>query len=942
MITTQIQLGNNGFVDLYNDAPLSLTYSIAEIRDIGTNTGTYSKTIDVPGTAHNKALFGQLFNINVNFVTASFDINAKTECSIVHNGLNIFDGWLQLMSVNKVGGSVGDDEISFTISIVDKAIDLYTAMGEFELTDLTYPFGNTTEPYTLQSILNTSGNTAYNSLHKYHLFYNAKTEYNLTDFRPGIWAKTYWDNIFADAGYTYTWPEMTDMGFDKLIIPFNASLPLPSQTELDNATLRAGWTALGQDPIEFNKFGTNNFYKVVWNDDGPISLVPPLNDPGNVYDINTGIYTSNIDGTITYRCAYSFELSWVMNGPSPLILVGNTVTDPTDPNISIEEDSSLNIRLNHFIGDGQAITTYAINNSEIYNFNVTQTVPVSNPSRYFIDSGNTSSNVIVSGNSVEISMSKNVITGDQILSWIRNAVELNGVWRRVVGYGMFQNNSIVSIQDADYPQLQLRIGFNGTDYSNNYLIVEPTAILGSGQIINLENFIPKQIKQKDFVSSVNKMFNLYMEQNPNKDKDILIKSRDYYYDNGPLLDWSSKLDLSSGQEVIFLPDVQTKKVLFTHKMDEDLYNKAYKENTGEIFGQFLHTYDNEWVDGEKKIETIFAPACIVNDYADNAVTAYPSNTIRILYDAGWIPGKWRYRISQYHQKIWTEFGEAPIATHFDNPYTPSIDYNFGLAQYEGYDNWKYLTNNNLYNKYYRRFISQIEAGRLMKAKFNLKPSDMINLNLASKIWVNESWWLINKITYDANSDGLSTVELISAEDGIKFSPQQKTVIKTRLRNEWVKDRVSQINKENGVGNVYGKNVTNVSGLGDANQFNDFTTDTRIQGQNNQISGTKQFISGDDNMVQGNYNMIIGTGNTVTGDDIMIFGLDGITADQPGLHYVKSLINYANFISAGRDEVLSPYPSTKVVNYIDAGRDVVRALGSYSIETNINGAKNRVI
>ena len=931
MITTQIQLGNLGFLDLFDDVPFSLTYAVADIKDISKRSGTYSKTIDIPATPNNRQLFGQLFNINVDLLDSSFDINAKTECSIIRNGVNLLDGWLQLMSVNKIGGDVGDGEITFSVSIVDRVGDLFTALGDFELTDLTFPYGNFQHPYTLDSIIATSGNTAYNSLHKYHLYYNGKAEYNLTDFRPSIWAKSYFDNCFADAGYTYTWSGMTSTGFDSMIIPFNASLPLPTQEDLNNASVRAGW---GFDQsITFNKYGTNNFFPVIWNDDGPFG---PLYDSGNTYNITNGIYTSNIDGTITYRCAYKFELSWYNAGPDILKLVGNVIVDPNNPNATVEEESSLNISLNHFIGDGQAITTYGINNSQIFNLSVTQPVPV-NYLRYNIPSGTTQ---IYSGTTFEVSMSKNVITGEEILSWIRNNVQLNGVWRRQNGYGFYAPNSIVQLNDPDYPELRLRIGFDGTDYSNNYLIIDPTAILGSGQQINLEDFIPKQIKQKDYISSINKMFNLYMIPNPNKDKDIIIQSRDDFYDGGPILDWSDKLDLASGQEIQFLPDLQNKNLLLTHKQDSDLYNKAYQENTGEIFGQFKHTYDNEWVDGEKKIETIFAPACIVNDYSNNAVTAYPSNNIRILYDAGWIPGDWRYRISQYYQKVFTGFTSYPYAGHYDNPYTPTKDLNFGLGQYEGYDNWEYLTNNNLYNRYYRRFVSQIESGRLMKAKFKLTESDLVNINMASKIWVIDNYWLINKITYDVNSDALAVVELISAEDGIKFSPQQKSTIKTRLRNEYIKDKVSQENKKDTT--VYGYNVTNTSVIGDANQFNDYSTENRVQGQNNQIAGTKQFVSGDNNITQGNNIMVMGTGNTVNGNDIMIFGLDDINTDQSGLHYVKTLINYANFISAGRDEVLSPYPSTKVVNYIDAGRDVVRGLGSYSLETNINAARNRVI
>lgn len=919
MITTQIQLGTNGYLDISNDVAILLNFSISEIRDISLRNGAYSKSITLPGTSNNRTLLGQLFNVNI--ANSSFDINAKTECTVLRNGVPIFEGYLQLESVDKLND---DDSVTFNVSIIDSSTDFYTRLGELELTDITYPWSNYNHIYTINNVLSTSANTAYNSIYKYHHYENGKQEYNIYDFKPSIWAKRYWDYIFAEAGFTYEFDEMTDIGFDKLIIPFNASNPAPTEERLNLSRLRVGWDT----PQAIGTLAYNNIVNVVWNDD-----TAPVNyDSGNTYNTSTGIWTSNIDGQINMRLGYKYYVFLLNDSPFDVELRGNQIPNPNGG--TMDAEASMRINLNHRIGPLNQSTYYGINNgNDFFQFEVVQPENINQNARYTVAAGNF---LVASGMTPEISMVKNVGIGEQIRSWVDGLVDLNGVWAFANGPASGQT---INQGNVGYPRLAIQFGIDAPDYSNNYMIIEPSAILGEGMEIEMNKFIPVNIKQKDFISSIAKMFNLYFIPHPTIKNKLIIKTRDNYYDGGPELDWTNKVNIAEGINIQFLPDLQNKKVLFTHKQDDNLYNKAYFDEYGEIYGQFRYTFQNEWVDGEKKIETIFAPAPITTDYAGNVVTSLPSNTLRILYDGGTFNGNWLYRSSASGTKV--NYTTYLYAGHFDNPYSPSKDFNFGLVNSIPYNEWDYLTNNNLYNRYYKRFISQIESGKMMTARFKLEETDILNLDMSSKIFIHDSWWIINKIKdYDANSNRLTTIELLSVEAGIKFSPQQKSIPKTGMKWNWVPIRVSEDTKK--VSNTYGQGVKSVSVLGDGNQYGDTTKSLSVQGDNNQFAGKNMYINGDDNVVEGNNNMVMGTGNTITGNDIVVMGLDNVFADQSGLHYVKTLINYANFISAGRNEVLSPYPSTKIVNYIDAGRDVVRELGSYSLETNINGAKNRVI
>ena len=101
-------------------------------------------------------------------------------------------------------------------------------------------------------------------------------------------------------------------------------------------------------------------------------------------------------------------------------------------------------------------------------------------------------------------------------------------------------------------------------------------------------------------------------------------------------------------------------------------------------------------------------------------------------------------------------------------------------------------------------------------------------------------------------------------------------------------------------------------------------------------GQESIIVGKNNDVAGSKNFIVGDNNTVQGSNVMLFGISGTTIrDSNTIIFGAPIVQYVNFIQAGRDEVLNPFSTTKIINYVDAGRDKVRPLGSQTLEMQIN-------
>jgi hypothetical protein len=108
----------------------------------------------------------------------------------------------------------------------------------------------------------------------------------------------------------------------------------------------------------------------------------------------------------------------------------------------------------------------------------------------------------------------------------------------------------------------------------------------------------------------------------------------------------------------------------------------------------------------------------------------------------------------------------PQTGHFNDALTPTFDINFGVCDYYFYQT-SVLTNNNLYNLYWRRTVNQINVGKMLIASFLLNEADIQTLKLNDKIRIDNSWWNINKvIDYNANDEVLTKVELISVDTEI--------------------------------------------------------------------------------------------------------------------------------------------------------------------------------
>lgn len=770
-MATVIQLFNDedttlssGYLDVSDNIPVPITYSVADVKVIGNRTASSTKSVILPGTKNNNQLFGQLFDVNIEFGLATYNIYKKQKCAIIIDNRIVLDNaYIQLVSVTKKNNiQTSEDEILYEVIIKSQIFDFFTQIQNMDLQDL--DFSEFNHEFSAQQINSAFENTWVDG-YKYIMPYTTGTTYNINQLKPSIYAKQYWDKIHENAGYTYEWDTLSDVKFDDMLIASNDNDIRISDYINERYSARANNTSI-----------VDEFIVVVENSG------------------DFGIYEKKIRYNVEFDPDNRFDLaidSWTnpFTYPEKLRIVANLNYDLFMENLEFD------VAYVSSTGDNYIKTYFVIkDNSDDSDISVTEigNYVFENGSTFLLDYETAylrtywSNLPIPSTNPVQVTVELDNLPLNTSLSfYIRYDIQLDvrGDTLDVVDirYTNHITNSTVDVENDFTPDISITYASENVPFGFEYPI---------------NTIIPNKFKQRDFVDNIIKMFNLYVEPSKENDRKLVYKRRDDFYDQGKILNWSNKLMQNMDQKVEFLSDLNFKNLVLTYKSDSDGANKAYTDATKQIFGQTTVIFDTEWLKNTETVSLTFSPTPIGVSgwFAPTPYINYSENfNPRILID--------NYNVfSQYNSSEFIIFNyfittpvidfsflritSYPIITTFygnvetivGNPptYTVNYDINFGQTQYNFFNSQFRFnpTDNNLYNLNYKRTYQQLNSSRLLTAYFDLNEVDIATLSLADKVWCMNKYWLINTIVdYDANANKPTQVELISYEDeSIVFFP----------------------------------------------------------------------------------------------------------------------------------------------------------------------------
>jgi hypothetical protein len=738
----RIQL-STGYLDVKDGTSFPLNFSIGDIRDISKRTGSFSKTITLVGNSNNNTLLNHYYDVNIQ--AGTFNINTITNCDVLQNGIPVMiNATLQLVNIKKsqVTGAY-EQMVEYEVLIKENRGTFFSDISNKYLTDLDFSYLDHVVDSNV--IIDSFNNTIADS-YKYVMPFNIDNQYQQNWFKPAIYAQIYFDRIFAAAGYSYTWDGLADANFDKLLIPYNGDQNVVDWTDYQVVAENSGYSYT--ETFGFEQGGLSTPIDSGWTE---------ILDAETIFDPSNGEYTTPAATTVAAGQSYIYTATitgtvQLENTTADNIFI-NTPNNPTRayvPYFGVRVSSALNAKC--YSSSGLIVTaspaspflansfssTYTFN--EVFTFNATTDGIQGGIGYGDIQIVNAGVDVLL------VSAGQINFNDPQVVYWYSTAVTQEQA-----------PDIILNITSID-------------------LTIQPSdnIPLDSG-ITTMNTFIPQKIKQSDFIKSIFLMYNLYVTEDPDSQTNLILISRDEYYDSGKAVDWTNLLMKDKEQSLVFIPELNNKKLRLTHKADTDSPNKVYTDVTTEIYGQVEVTFENEYVKGIDVKETIFSPTpvqrTIFNAFLPLLNGAAPKTNLRILFDNGEITAQNVDIISGYDTVTPTN-GAYPYISHFGgaDPLNPTFDINFAECQYYYYQVAQ-NTNNNLYNKYWRRTVAQINGGKLLTAYFYLRENDIQLMELNDKIRIDNSWWSINKvIDYNANNLQPTKVELISLETEIDLPP----------------------------------------------------------------------------------------------------------------------------------------------------------------------------
>jgi hypothetical protein len=967
-------------LDTYEDVDISLNYQIDDILDIAKRNTSYSKTISLPGTPVNNKFFKQMFDVNIDNI--SFNPNKRIP-SVIRIGDNeVFNGFLRLVNVyNK------NKEITYDVSFIGSLKDIMSTIEDYTLRDLDLSKYNHTrnrltqinswdyivkkfgqdssvgtegEGYVYPYIINGNSSNVYDTAYVFDLF-------------PAPYVKTVIDALFDFAGFTYTSDFFNSDYFKKLIIPCTIDKLQLSSEEYNERKVVAGIPGNSDTYIQATPTQTRGSdwyyndsinYKLAYPGPGLTRESGVVDDNGTELEFTDDLGQWNDD---IFTCSKPGRYNIQMEGKCIL----KVTHDNNKPDIEFKE-GSFEYRYQMFLvkaGGGSILISSSIDPNDpndIYGVQLFQPGSGTHQSPWYdIDTP-----LVFAMSASDLFME----VGDKI--HIRFGFRYP---QAVKWYGSSDNKHRVALTFKQ----SLDGGFTK-------FIVEPSSNQSFGdEYVNLSQTLPDKFKQKDFLLDIIKMFNLIVMDNPNKDGDLIIEPRDAFFrSKQKVLDWEGekKLDNDSTVKITPMSELDAKRYLYTYKLDDDLFNKEYENETDKVYGEYSVDVINDFSTNTNKTEISFASTPNSSQFINGRVAPFfaekddenlkPKKVKpRILFYGGRIGGSY-LKLFDFPNGPYSGLYDYPYCGMWDNPSAPSYSLEFGSSM-KHYWNTNLISLNTLFEKFHKSTLKTIidVNSRMLEASFHLTPSDIAQFDFRDIIFLMGSYWRVNKIKdYNpAGADSLTKVELYKIIDLDIVEPFQ--VIVPISNQHCPDDMVSKsIITKKGTRYIYtsssglpvtedcctsfkgvlvngvcqspplipsldwgdGIKVPFTNGIGTSEPVGPLVLhqDNNTKGRLGvKVSGIGNYVSSDSKM-----GLIVGDNNTINPNvtGAIIIG-DGITANESGVIYYGDMkinqdgnimANGIVVIDGGEDEVFD-FDKTNLIDVVDGTVDSVRNPGGDS-------------
>lgn len=361
----------------------------------------------------------------------------------------------------------------------------------------------------------------------------------------------------------------------------------------------------------------------------------------------------------------------------------------------------------------------------------------------------------------------------------KNSVVIGTVEPSAVGSWQIVANS-VNLTSGDILEVEVLNTLPSIDINVYGTLVVVTDVAISTEIVindtvKVNDCLPQNILQKDFFSSLLRLFNLYVYEDANKFKHLNISPYvDFFLPVSGSVNWDSKMDRGSVRKLKPMSEINSRYYHFKFKSDADYFNDLYKKRYNEGYGDRIYDSEFEFATETNAAEVIFSGTPLVGYSGEEKVysTIFKQSgtteetidsNIRILQALN-VTGvtSWNIRNSTDTTTLGS-YTTYPYAGHLDDPDAPSNDIHFGVPKELFFTIATGNLSANQFNVYWSPYMAEItdKDSKMMTCTMYLKMSDIVNLNFGKYVWIDGVLWRLNKIEdYNLMEPDTCTVQLL--------------------------------------------------------------------------------------------------------------------------------------------------------------------------------------
>lgn len=357
------------------------------------------------------------------------------------------------------------------------------------------------------------------------------------------------------------------------------------------------------------------------------------------------------------------------------------------------------------------------------------------------------------------------------VTWVNFNVTYSFTGGLFTNFSLAQNDTfsiqIESVSGTDAIQVQIQGG-------SVTLTGQPTfAPAYYGDTLGVTDTIPKGILQKDFFSSIVKMFYLMITEDKLKDKHLRIEPFVDFYDIAPTsyIDWSDRVDRSKPYRIKPMSEITARYYELKYKQDTDYWNDKYKKKWNDTYGNIVYDNKMEFAKDKDGVEVVFASTPLIAYSGTGHDKVFPAiyklnngteeateHIVRIM-TARKVNGITSWKIQSDQTQVLTgipvtlgTYTSYGYAGHYSAPSSPTYDINFGAPNELFFEIQtglfgSYGLGNNLFNAFYSSYFAEVtdKDSRLVTYEMKLSPKDIYNLDFSKFIMIDNVLYRLDKI-----------------------------------------------------------------------------------------------------------------------------------------------------------------------------------------------------